>query len=40
MLIKVTELYLELPSRRLMKDYFARQEPETVLADEVKTSVY
>jgi glutathione S-transferase len=38
MLIKVTELYLELPSRRLMKDYFARQEPETVLADEVKTS--
>lgn len=38
MLIKVTELYLELPSRRLMKDYFARQEPEAVMADEVKTS--
>jgi len=37
-LIKVIELYLELPSRRLMGDFFARRKPEDALAAEVLKS--
>lgn len=37
-LIKVIELYLELPSRRLMADFFARRKPQDALATEVLKS--
>ena len=37
-LIKVIELYLELPSRRLMGDFFARRKPQDALAAEVLKS--